>query len=192
MAAGASDLKADPRSASAACPTACATPIARTPRPAGQASLRLRFDAGSLMETRRPAGPGPLPGAHGLQRLEGTCRRARWSRSWSAIGLAFGADTNASTSFDETVYKLDLPKTDDDTVDTSLMLLREVAGELTLAQAPMDRERGVVLSEERAARQPRLSRLQGAAWASCCPASWPPDRLPDRQGRGAAEGPGRA
>ena len=64
-------------------------------------------------------------------------------------GLAFGADTNASTSWDETVYKLDLPKADDDTVDTSLMLLREVAGELTLDQGAIDKERGVVLSEER-------------------------------------------
>ena len=41
-------------------------------------------------------------------------------------GLAFGADTNAQTGFDATVYKLDLPKADEDTVDTTLMLLREV------------------------------------------------------------------
>ena len=70
------------------------------------------------------------------------------------LGLAFGADTNASTSFDDTVYKLDLPKTDDDTVDTSLMLLRETAGDLTLLETAVDRERGVVLSEERARDTP--------------------------------------
>ena len=64
-------------------------------------------------------------------------------------GLAFGADTNASTNFDETVYKLDLPRTDEDTVDTTLTLLREAASELTLDQSAMDSERGVVLSEER-------------------------------------------
>ena len=93
-------------------------------------------------------------------------------------GLAFGADTNASTDFDETVYKLDLPKTDDDTVDTSLMLLREVASELTLAQAAVDRERGVVLSEERAATRPAYRVVQGQPAASSCPASVPTRRLP--------------
>jgi zinc protease len=71
-------------------------------------------------------------------------------------GLAFGADTNASTGFEETVYQLDLPKTDDDTVDTSLMLMREAASELLIAQDAMDRERGVVLSEERTRDTPQL------------------------------------
>ena len=81
-----------------------------------------------------------------------TCRaRGEMVKILERHGLAFGADTNASTSFDETVYKLDLPKTDDDTVDTSLMLLREAAGKLTLAQDAMNQERGVILSEERRA-----------------------------------------
>ncbi|MFZ4068410.1 MAG: M16 family metallopeptidase, partial [Phenylobacterium sp.] len=52
------------------------------------------------------------------------------------LGLAFGADTNASTGFEETIYKLDLPKTDRETLDTGLMLLRETAGELTFSPPP--------------------------------------------------------
>jgi zinc protease len=70
------------------------------------------------------------------------------------LGLAFGADTNASTAFDETTYKLDLPRTDDETVDTSLMLLRQAASELTIAPDAVNRERGVVLSEERSSDTP--------------------------------------
>ncbi|MDE2486392.1 MAG: insulinase family protein, partial [Alphaproteobacteria bacterium] len=58
-------------------------------------------------------------------------------------------DTNASTGFAQTVYKLDLPRTNSETLDTSLMLMREVASNLTIAQSAVDRERGVVLSEER-------------------------------------------
>src|SRR3546814_16376056 len=65
-------------------------------------------------------------------------------------GLAFGADTNASTGFDQTVYKLDLPNASDDLIDTGLMLMRETASELTNAPESVDRERGVVLSERRA------------------------------------------
>lgn len=64
-------------------------------------------------------------------------------------GLAFGADTNASTSFDQTIYKLDLPRNDPSLLDLSLMLMRETTSELTFSPAAVDRERGVVLSEMR-------------------------------------------
>src|SRR3546814_20303293 len=63
-------------------------------------------------------------------------------------GLAFGADTNASTGFDETVYKLDLPGASDDLIDTGLMLMRETASELTIDPAAVDRARGILLSEQ--------------------------------------------
>src|SRR3546814_11644111 len=65
-------------------------------------------------------------------------------------GLAFGADTNASTGFDQTVYKLDLTHATDDLIDTGLMLMRETASELTIAPEAVDRERGVIRSERRA------------------------------------------
>lgn len=64
-------------------------------------------------------------------------------------GLAFGADTNASTGFERTTYKLDLPRTDPTLLQTALMLMRETASELTIAQEAVERERGVVLSEMR-------------------------------------------
>jgi len=64
-------------------------------------------------------------------------------------GLAFGADTNASTGFDATIYKLDLPRNDPKLLDTALMLMREAAGELTFTPGAVEREKGVVLSEKR-------------------------------------------
>src|SRR3990167_1188547 len=63
--------------------------------------------------------------------------------------LAFGADTNASTNFEETPYKPDLPQTDDETVDLSLKVMRETGGELLIAADAADCERGAALSEER-------------------------------------------
>ena len=62
-------------------------------------------------------------------------------------GLAFGADTNASTGFDTTLYRLDLPRNDLDLLDTALMLMRENASELTFDEGAVERERGIVLSE---------------------------------------------
>jgi zinc protease len=122
--------------------------LMRNATPTGQASLRLRIAAGSMMESDAQQGL-----AHFLEHMafNGSAKvpAGDMVKILERHGLAFGADTNASTSWWETIYKLDIPKTDDDTVDTSLMLLREIAGELTLPQSALDKERGVVLSEER-------------------------------------------
>lgn len=64
-------------------------------------------------------------------------------------GLAFGADTNASTGFDKTHYRLDLPSNDMDLLNTALMLMRETASEITFADDSVEREKGIILSERR-------------------------------------------
>ena len=121
--------------------------------PTGQASIRMRVGTGSLAENDSQLGL-----AHFLEHMafNGSTHvpQGEMIRILERHGLAFGADTNASTDWTETVYQLDLPQTDDDTIDTGLMLMREAAGELTLAQSAMDTERGVVLSEERARDTP--------------------------------------
>jgi zinc protease len=67
-------------------------------------------------------------------------------------GIRFGADLNAYTSFDETVYQLPLP-TDSAAVFTKgFNILANWAGFVTFDAAEIDKERGVVLEEERAAR----------------------------------------
>jgi zinc protease len=141
-------LPPDPAMRFGALPNGMRYVVMRNATPGGQASLRLRIGAGSLDETDAQQGL-----AHLLEHMafNGSTHvpRGEMVRILERHGLAFGADTNASTSWDETVYKLDLPKADDDTVDSSLMLLREIAGELTLDQNAIDNERGVVLSEER-------------------------------------------
>ena len=64
-------------------------------------------------------------------------------------GLSFGADTNASTGFDATQYRLDLPRNDADLLGTALMLMREVASEVSFDDAAVEREKGIILSERR-------------------------------------------
>jgi len=93
------------------------------------------------------------------------------------FGLAFGADTNASTGFDETIYQLELPEVNDDILDETLMIMRETASNLTLDPEAIDRERGVILAEKRAGISPAYNAsiaslkfyLEGSPF---------PDRLP--------------
>jgi zinc protease len=171
-----SDVAADPDIRFGSLPNGMRYAIKRQAIPKGEASLRLRFDAGSLMETDAQQGL-----AHFLEHMAFKGSKDVPENEMIKIlerhGLAFGADTNASTNVDETVYKLDLPKTDDDTVDTSLKLLREAASELTIAPEAVDHERGVVLSEERASDSPGL-RVFKASQAFELPGQLLPNRLP--------------
>ena len=74
------------------------------------------------------------------------------------LGLAFGADTNAETDLEHTTYKLDLPNVNPETVSAGLTFMREIASELTLDAAAIDRERGILLSEYRVRNSPQLRR----------------------------------
>ena len=148
-----SDLKADPDIRFGVLPNGMRYAIRRQTVPAGQAALRLWIGAGALQESDAQQGL-----AHFLEHMAFNGSRGveegEMIRILERLGLAFGPDTNASTGFEETIYKLDLPRTNDETVDTSLMLLRETAGELTIDPEAVGRERGVVLSEERARDTP--------------------------------------
>ncbi len=64
------------------------------------------------------------------------------------LGLKFGADSNASTSFSRTIYKLNLPNVDTETVDYGLRVLREMSDKLLIEADAVERERGVVMAEE--------------------------------------------
>jgi zinc protease len=116
--------------------------------PAGQVAIRFRIGAGSLQERDDQQGL-----AHFLEHMafKGSTHvpEGEMIRTLQRLGLAFGADTNASTSYGETVYALDLPEAKPETVSTGLMLMRETASELTLDAGAFDRERGVILSEEK-------------------------------------------
>ncbi|WP_448954750.1 M16 family metallopeptidase [Labrys neptuniae] len=143
-----SDLKAEPDISFGVLGNGMRFAILRNATPAGQAAIRLRIGSGSLQENDDQQGL-----AHMLEHMafKGSTHvpEGEMVRILQRKGLAFGPDTNAHTSYGETVYALDLPEADADTMATGLMLMRETASELTLDGAALDRERGVVLSEER-------------------------------------------
>jgi zinc protease len=150
----ASDLPSDPAVRSGQLPNGMRYMIMRNATPPRNASLRLRIDTGSLYEGEDQRGL-----AHFIEHmvLNGTKNvpEGEFVRRLERAGLKFGPDTNARTEFEQTVYMLDLPETDAATVDTALFLLREVAGEATLAPSAIDSERGIVLSEERTRATPQ-------------------------------------
>lgn len=171
-----SDIEADPGVRFGVLPNGMRYALLKNATPPGQASFRLRFDAGSLMESDTQLGL-----AHFLEHMAFNGSKGipegEMVKMLERQGLAFGADTNASTDFEETIYKLDLPQTDDATVDLSLKVLRETASELLIDAAAVDRERGVVLSEERNRDSPGW-RVFKARLRFILQGQRPPDRLP--------------
>lgn len=151
----ASDLRPDPAVRWGLLPNGLRYAIMKNATPPGEASVRLAFDAGSLMEADDQQGL-----AHFIEHMafNGTrnVREGEMVKILERHGLAFGPDTNASTGFDQTVFMLDLPETDAETVDTALFLMRETAGEVLFEAEAIDRERGIVLSEERTRDGPGL------------------------------------
>jgi zinc protease len=122
--------------------------IRRNATPEGTALVRMRIDSGSLEETDSERGLShylehmAFNGSTGIPEGE-------MIKLLEREGLAFGADTNASTGFDAITYMLNLPRNDEALLGTALMLMRETASELTIAQDAVDRERGVILAERR-------------------------------------------
>jgi zinc protease len=133
--------------------------IQKNETPKGGAAVRMHVDVGSIAEAENERGL-----AHFLEHMafngSKNVPEGEMVKILERQGLSFGADTNAYTSFDETVYKLDLPKTDETTVDTAMMLMREVGGNLTIAPEAVDRERGVVISEKQFRNSPQLRQYE--------------------------------
>jgi zinc protease len=64
-------------------------------------------------------------------------------------GVTFGADLNAYTNFDETVYQLPLPSDNPELLKNGLQIMRDWAHGALLEPAEIDKERGVILEEKR-------------------------------------------
>lgn len=128
-------------------------------QPKDKVSLRLLVTAGSLVEDDVQLGL-----AHYLEHLafNGTTHYPPGTlvTQLQTLGMSFGADTNAHTSFDETVYKLDLPDGKAPTIATGLRVLGDYAGGMLLVPSEIDRERGIILAEMRDRNTPSFREIQ--------------------------------
>ncbi len=122
--------------------------ILRNDTPKDAISMRMLIGSGSLKERDEEQGL-----AHFLEHMafRGSTNvpDGEVVRMLERHGLRFGPDTNASTSFDRTLYMFNFPKATDDALDTGLKLFREIGERLKLDPAAVEAEKGVVLSEER-------------------------------------------
>lgn len=148
-----SDLAAEAKIEYGRLPNGLRYAVMANETPSNTASLLMRFDTGSINE---PAGQEGL--AHFLEHMafngSKNVPEGEMIKRLEKYGLAFGADTNASTSFDETIYQLELPEVNEDILNETLMIMRETASNLTLDPEAIDRERGVILAEKRARISP--------------------------------------
>ncbi len=144
--------------------------------PENRAELRLVLDAGSILEDDDQLGL-----AHFVEHMafNGTAsfEKQELVEYLESIGMRFGADINAYTSFDETVYMLEVPTDDAETLETGLRILREWAGSITFEPEEIDNERGVVIEEWRL-RQAGANRIISRQYPVLLRGSRYPERLP--------------
>lgn len=122
--------------------------IQKNSRPANKLELRLVVKAGSILEDDDQQGM-----AHFLEHMafNGSThfKKQELVSYLESIGVKFGADLNAYTSFDETVYILPIPTARPENVVKGFQVLRDWAGGMTLDSKDIDDERGIVLEELR-------------------------------------------
>ena len=144
--------------------------------PANRILLRLVVKAGSCMEEDDQRGV-----AHFIEHLafNGTenFEKSAIVDYFEKIGMNFGADLNAYTSFEETVYKLEIPADDPKMLETALLILHDWACAVTFPQEEIDKERGVVTEEWRL-RQGLNGRISDKEIELCLDGSVYENRLP--------------
>ena len=130
-------------------------------RPGAKASLRLAVHAGSVDEI------GPHTGvAHFVEHMmfNGTEQypENELIDVLRGFGAAFGADINAYTTFDETVYELDVPN-DGDSLEAGMNILDQWLSHATFDPDQVEGERGVITDEWRSRTQTVDGRLSDVA-----------------------------
>ena len=127
--------------------------------PKKRAELRLVVNAGSLQENEDQLGV-----AHFVEHMlfNGTERfeKSELVDFLERTGMRFGADVNAYTSFDETVYMLTVPTDSSEIFEKSFDILEDWAAYATLDPEEIDKERGVVVEEWRRSTQNAGGRIQ--------------------------------
>lgn len=122
--------------------------IRENKRPANRVSMRLAVDAGAIQED-----PDQRGLAHFIEHMafNGSehFKPGELVSFLESIGARFGPHVNASTSFDETVYMLEIPTDRPGYVDRGMTVLQDFAGGISLLPAEIEKERGVVLEEWR-------------------------------------------
>jgi zinc protease len=132
--------------------------IRKNKRPEKRAELRLAVNVGSVLEDDDQLGLAHLTehmafnGTKNFHKLEIINFLER-------IGMRFGPDVNAYTSFDETVYMIQIPTDSAEIVNKGFQILSDWAHNLLMEDEEINKERGVVIEEWRLGRGAEMRML---------------------------------
>ncbi len=132
--------------------------IRHNEKPKGQADFHILHDVGAVQESDSQQGL-----AHFLEHMafNGTKNlpNKQMIEYLEKIGVKFGANLNASTSWDYTSYLMkDVPTTRQGVIDSALLILHDWSHFIALQPKEIDSERGVIMEE--------LRTRDGASWRS--------------------------
>lgn len=141
-------LPSDPKVIKGKLPNGLTYYIRPNDKPEKKVELRLAVNAGSILEDDDQQGL-----AHFMEHMNfnGTTnfKKNDLVSYLQSIGVQFGADLNAYTSFDETVYILPIPTDKTGNLDKGFQIIEDWAHNALLTNTDIDGERGVVLEESR-------------------------------------------
>lgn len=150
--------------------------IRKNLKPENKVELRLVVNAGSILEDDDQQGLAHFT-EHMAFNGSANFEKNDIVSFLQSIGVEFGADLNAYTGFNETVYILPIPTEKRDNLEKAFQILQDWAGAVTFDPEEIDKERGVVLEEERSGRgaEERMFRityprmLEGSKYAERLP-----------------------
>jgi zinc protease len=145
-------------------------------KPEKRAELRLVVNAGSILEDRDQSGL-----AHFVEHMafNGTKHfpKQEMVKFLESIGMRFGPHLNAYTSFDETVFMLQVPTDKPDVLDKAFLILEDWAHGVSFDDVEIDKERGVITEEWRL-RRGASARMQDKQFPILFKGSRYAERLP--------------
>jgi zinc protease len=171
-----SDLKPDPALIFGKLTNGFGYILMKNQTPKERVSMHLDVQVGSFNEREKERGV-----AHFLEHMQfnGSThfKPGELVKYFQRIGMQFGPDANAHTSFSETVYDILLPKGNAKNISDGLLVMRNFADGALLLQSEVDKERKVVLSEMRT-RDSAASRIFEASLEFTFPDALLSKRLP--------------
>ena len=130
--------------------------IRHNDKPAGQAEFYLVYHVGAMQEEDSQQGL-----AHFLEHMAFNGTKNMPGKMiidyLESVGVKFGANLNASTGLEQTIYNMSsVPTTREGIIDTAMLILHDWAAFITLDPSEIDKERGVIIEE--------LRTRQNASW----------------------------
>jgi zinc protease len=170
-------IPVDPRITVGALPNGLRYWIRENREPKNRAELRLVVNAGSVLEDEDQRGL-----AHVVEHLafNGSTHfpQQKLVEFMESIGMRFGSDLNAFTSFDETIYMLKVPTDSPEIMAKAFLVLEDWAHGLTFDPKAIDKERGIIVEEWRLG-QGAEARMRDAQLPVLLRGSRYAERLPD-------------